>query len=103
MARVGDVRFHRDAIAEFEAAVDWYRENSEQAADDFVLEVDQAIARISENPLMWEEYLHGTRRYLLHRFPYLLVYLLYDNQVQVVAIAHRRRRPGYWKSRLKTR
>lgn len=103
MARIADVRFHPEAIAEFDAAVDWYRERSEQAAEAFVAEVEHAIVKIAEHPSIWTEYLHGTRKYLLRRFPYLLIYVFYETKVQVVAVAHGSRRPGYWKARLKAR
>jgi plasmid stabilization system protein ParE len=80
--------------------VDWYRENSEQAASDFLREVDGAIESIAAGPLVWTEYLYGTRRYVLRHFPYLVVYLLHDDQVKNVASAHGRRRPGYWSKRV---
>lgn len=103
MARVAEVWFHPEAAAEFEFAVDWYLEHSEQAAADLVREVDDAIAKISANPQMWTEYVHGTRRYVLPHFPFLVVYLLHETRVAIVAVAHGRRRPGYWAERIKTR
>jgi toxin ParE1/3/4 len=99
MTRVAEVYFHPEAAAEFDAALDWYRENSEQAAADFLREIDDAIASIAANPFMWTEYLNGTRRYVLRHFPYLVVYLLNEARVEIVAIAHGRRRPGYWSKR----
>ncbi len=103
MARVAEVEFHPEAIAEFDFAVDWYLERSEQSARDFMREVDDAIASIAANPQMWAEYVHGTRRYVLRHFPYLVVYLLQETRVEIVAIAHGRRRPGYWAKRVMTR
>jgi len=103
MARVADVHFHPQATAEFDAAIDWYFERSPQAAEDFVYEVDRAIARIAENPSRWTEYLYGARKYLLQHFPYVIVYLVQGDQLQIVAVAHGRRRPGYWRERVKGR
>jgi plasmid stabilization system protein ParE len=100
MSRAAKVDFHPDAAAEFDAATDWYRENSEQAAENFVSEVDRAIARIAQNPSIWADYLRGTRRCLLRRFPYAVVYILHEGRIKVIAVAHGRRRPGYWKKRL---
>jgi plasmid stabilization system protein ParE len=100
MPRAPEVEFHPEAAAEFDAAVDWYRENSEQAAEDFLREVDDAIGSVAANPLMWGDVLHGTRRYVLRHFPYLVVYLLDEARVIIVAIAHGRRRPGYWSKRV---
>jgi hypothetical protein len=40
------------------------------------------------------------RRFLLHRFPYLLIYReREDGVIQILAVAHTSRRPGYWKER----
>jgi hypothetical protein len=41
----------------------------------------------------------GTRRYLLKRYPYAVIYRELDDLIWVVAVAHGKRRPGYWKSR----
>jgi plasmid stabilization system protein ParE len=93
------VVFHPDAVEEAQAARQWYAERSQSAADSFLAELDQGIDAISEAPERWPLFKHGTRRYLFHRFPFQLVYRVMDNQIQVVAVAHGRRRPGYWQSR----
>src|SRR6185312_6418628 len=100
MSRAPKIQVHPAAAAEFDAAADWYRESSERAAEDFVAEVDQAIARITQNHSAWSTYLFGTRRCLLRHFPYAVVYFLHGGEIKIVAVAHGRRRPGYWKGRL---
>ncbi|MFN0151148.1 MAG: type II toxin-antitoxin system RelE/ParE family toxin [bacterium] len=91
---------HPEAIAEARAAQSWYAERSAAAADAFLAEIDLAVSRILEAPHRWVEHHAGTRRYLLHRFPFSIVYHLSDGVIHVVAVAHGRRRPGYWKSRV---
>ena len=59
-------------------------------------ELDVAIERIEEAPQRWASYLAGTRRYLLRRFPFFVVFRESEESVQIVAVAHARRRPGYW-------
>jgi plasmid stabilization system protein ParE len=93
------VFFHPEAVAEAQAAHRWYRECSGQAAAAFLGELDDAIAAVAESPERWPEYAGGTRRYLLKRFPFLLVYRVKNGDVQVLAVAHGRRRPGYWRNR----
>lgn len=44
-------------------------------------------------------YLADTRRYLLRRFPFFVVFREVADRVQIVAVAHARRRPGYWLGR----
>jgi toxin ParE1/3/4 len=91
--------FHPQAAEELEAAFDWYAERSRAAAVAFVDEVDDALQKIAAEPDRWPQHTHGTRRYLLRRFPFLVIYRVVDKRVQIIAIAHARRRPGYWRSR----
>jgi plasmid stabilization system protein ParE len=91
---------HPEAVDEAQAAAQWYRERSALTADAFLAELDLAVERIAENPEMYPHYIRGTRRYLLQRFPFYLVYREHPEKLELVAIAHGRRRPGYWKKRI---
>ena len=93
------VEFHPEAIAEARAAAEWYKARSRPVADAFVAEISHAVEQIEDEPDRWPEYILGTRRYLLHRFPFLIVYRQEGQAIQVLAVAHGRRAPGYWKSR----
>lgn len=97
--RVLKVRLSDDAIAEARAAFAWYRERNPQAADAFLRELDHATESIGHSPDAWPPYLGGTRRRLLRRFPFSLVYRMRGDQAEVIAVAHQRRRPGYWMGR----
>ena len=90
---------HPEAIAEAAAASLWYRERSATAADAFLQEIDLAIERILEAPERWSLHSRGTRRYVMRRFPFSVIYFLHEDTVEVIAFAHGRRRPGYWKAR----
>jgi len=91
---------HPDAVAEARAAAQWYRERSALAADAFLAEIDRAVERITDNPEMYPHYFRDTRRYLLQRFPFYLVYREVAGKLELVAVAHGRRKPGYWKKRI---
>jgi len=93
------VDFHPEAVLDGAAAHAWYAERSPAAAVAFVTELDSAVEAIAEQPTRWPRYLYGTRRYLLRRFPYAVVYREVPGSVLVVAFAHCSRRPGYWKER----
>lgn len=93
------VDFHPDAVAEARAAFLWYSERNPSAANAFIAAIDHAVSEIRDNPLRWPRHLHGIRKYLLRRFPYGVIYRITDTAIQVVAEAHGRRRPGYWKTR----
>ena len=94
-----EVELHPEAQHEAEAAYQWYAARSAQAAEGFALELEQAIFSISENPTAWPTHLRETRRYLLRRYPFAVIYRKKPTVLEVVAIAHARRRPGYWRSR----
>lgn len=68
-----ELEIHPQAILEAQDAYLWYSERSQSAGGDFMAELDHAIERITEHPGTWPPYLHGTRRYLLRRFPFLVV------------------------------
>lgn len=89
------LELHPEAVAEARAAREWYADLSQAAANRFIAELDHAIERILDSPSLWPAYVHGTRQYTLHRFPYLVVYRQTSTAVQVVAVAHVRRKPGY--------
>lgn len=84
---------HPEAIAEARAAREWYHARNPEAAEAFMAEPDVAIERIEEAPQRWASYLAGTRRYLLRRFPFFVVFRESEESVQIVAVA---RRAGYW-------
>ena len=65
----------------------------------FTLAVEHAVERIASSPARWRRHLHGTRRYRLPDFPYLVIYCAAEHVVWIVAVAHCARRPGYWKLR----
>ena len=94
------LEFLDEAIEEAEAAARWYAERSQTAAAAFADEIDSAIAEITRLPLAWPAYNHNTRRFLLRRFPYSVVYRVSESTTMIVAVAHGHRRPGYWRDRL---
>ena len=93
------VGFHPAAAEESAAAEGWYRERSEVAAAAFVAEIDRAVEQISNAPERWPRHTHGTRRFVLRRFPFTVIYRFGAADAEIIAVAHGRRRPDYWRSR----
>jgi len=93
------IELHPEAVAEASAARFWYAERSADVATAFADALDHAMAMIADLPKTWAPHTHGTRRYLIAKFPYAVVYRVRGKAVEVVAIAHQRRRPGYWSER----
>jgi toxin ParE2 len=91
------LRVEERAEAEARAAFLWYLARNAQAAERFQSAVEECIDAIAEAPERFPELEPGVRRRLVfHRFPYAVLYRVLDDEVQVVAVAHLRRRPGYW-------
>jgi plasmid stabilization system protein ParE len=93
------VELHPQAIEDIRFARDWYSARNTEAADAFFRELEAAVAAIAEGPERWPPYIHHTRRYLLRRFPFSVVYRETASSIQIVAIAHSKRRPGFWQAR----
>lgn len=58
------------------------------------------VTMIASTPETWPRYLYGTRRYVIDEFPFSLVYRLKQDQLQLIALAHAKREPGYWRGRV---
>jgi toxin ParE1/3/4 len=93
------VHLHPAAVDEAAAASQWYHGQSERAGAAFDIELERAIALIGEAPQRWPPYLHGTQRFVLRRFPFFVVYRRTAGGVEVIAVAHAKRQPGYWRGR----
>ena len=90
------IEFHPEAERELTEAQAWYRERSDVAAQAFALEIDPAVKTIAEAPERWPEMRRGERRFILSRLPYSILYRIRSADVFITAVAHQKRRPGYW-------
>jgi toxin ParE1/3/4 len=90
-----------EAEAELTASVTWYESKRPGMGADLVATVNEALDRISEAPFtmaIWREDLLW-RRCALRRFPYVIFFSVRQDEIEVAAFAHGRRRPGYWLAR----
>ena len=69
--------------------------------DEFTAEVLNTINRILNHPEAWTKLSKRTRRCLTNRFPYGVIYQIRGNRILIVAVAHLRKKPVYWRDRLK--
>lgn len=100
------VRFEDEADAEYREAGRWYDAKSAGLGVEFFSEIDAAVRRILEFPHAGAPVPRvprdlQIRRLAVKRFPYHVVYLEPTDVLWILAIAHDRRKPGYWKQRLK--
>jgi toxin ParE1/3/4 len=98
------LRFDSEAEAELRAAISWYERERPGLGDEFWAEVQETLALIDEHHEIGGRVarvrVRGiARRLLVRRFPYFVVYRNRGDFIEIVAIAHQSRRPGYWRSR----
>lgn len=91
--------FHPQAEAEFDAAVQYYEDRSAGLGLELAEEVFSAIGRVCTFPEAWTRVSANTRRCLVNRFPYGVVFPRKAESIRIIAVANLQRRPGYWKDR----
>lgn len=94
-----------EAEDELLAAAEWYDAREAGLGVTFVRTVDQALTGILTAPLASPLWQHGQlyRRHVLRRFPYSILFIAEHPIVEVTAIAHAKRKPGYWLNRIMPR
>lgn len=94
-----------EAETEIQEAMRWYEHRRPGLGEEFFGTVERAMQRAAEAPLRWRTWPDETRfrRVVAGRFPYLLFYGVRGDTIEVVAIAHAKREPGYWRERVRGR
>ena len=98
-----NVDVHPDVYAELEYSRVWYEKRAENLGAKFLVEVDRAIETLRESPAIWpgRDEDRSIRRYLVHRFPYGVIYRIRDHIIQIIAVMHLCRQPDYWRGRVR--
>lgn len=79
-----------EAEVELWAAVEYYEARSPGLGFDFQVEIEASVRVISQSPDRWPVRDDGTRRFLTHRFPYVVVYVLLPHHIWFIAFAQNR-------------
>jgi len=90
-----------EAEEELRQAMRWYDERRAGLGTEFLGVVEAALNDITSAPQRWPAWEHDARyrRFVLRRFPYVVFYQVRGKTMEIVAVAHARREPGYWRSR----
>ena len=101
------VRLSSEAVDELAEAAAWYGECQPGLELEFLAEIEQVLPLIGTSPESFPRLLDlptdlVIRRALLPRFPYAVVFIDLATEIRVLAVAHAKRRPGYWLNRVET-
>ena len=95
-----NVTFHPDALADAREAAAYDSERVQQLGDECISELRRIVTLAAERPELGAPMRAGRRRWLFRRFKFAVVYRIApDGSVRVLAVAHHKRRPGYWRAR----
>jgi len=97
---VKPLRLSAEADVELAETVGFYDERQSGLGAAFVSEFVKSTQLIQQFPSLGRPIGNRMRRVLTNRFPYAIIYLEYQDEFLVVAIAHTSRRPGYWTKRM---
>jgi toxin ParE1/3/4 len=88
------------ARRDYDESFDWYAERTESAAIGFQIAVEEALDIIIRNPERCSLARRGCRYYPLKHYPFRIIFHHDNTRVVIVAIAHAKRRPNYWRNRV---
>jgi plasmid stabilization system protein ParE len=97
--RLKPIRLRSEAELEIEQAFEFYLRESSRIADRFLKQIS-ASQENSEEPTTLSPYTKNTRRRILGSFPFSVIHQEKEEVILIVAIAHAKRREGYWTKRL---
>lgn len=91
---------HTEARKELDAAIGYYEEQKIGLGLELLSDVEEVLGNIQQNPKLGTLYkIEGIRRYGVKRFPYLIFYTELEEIIWIIAIAHGKRKPNYWRER----
>jgi len=89
-----------EAEEDLKGAFSWYEDNRTGLGYDFLLHVDAGLNFIMRNPEIHPIEYKGTRKHLINRFPYKIIYLIEGEKLIVLAVLHGKRSPDLIKKRI---
>jgi len=94
------VRFHPQARTELREAARYYSSQQPGLGRRFLSAVREAVDRVQGFPLLYRVIEDDLRQCRVARFPYGLIYRMTTDHIEIIAVMHLHREPGYWRSRL---
>ncbi len=94
------VEFLEHASIELDDAIEYYNFQSTGLGEIFLDEVLETIELILYFPQLWTRNSENTRKAVLRKFPFNLIYSMYQDKIYIIAVAHQNREPEYWIDRV---
>jgi len=93
--------FHPSAEAEYLKAIAYYESKSPGLGASYLLEFERSIGLVCSSPQQYSTVLQpNIKKKLLERFPFTIFYREVNKVVQILAVAHQKKRPDYWFGRV---
>jgi toxin ParE1/3/4 len=93
--------FHPEASEEYTRAIQFYAAIRPELGVRLYDEIERVIQEVRRQPDRFSRFNPPARRARARKFPYSVIYLDEPDRVWILAIMHAKRRPGYWRERLK--
>ena len=91
---------HPDAAQDLDNAAAYYQKQAgNPLSQALFVEFERAVVQLLRYPLLGAKWQYGTRRSIMARFPFSIVYLIANDELHIIAVAHQSRSPAYWYTR----
>jgi len=96
------ITFLLEAEEEMNSSALYYNQQSSGLGLDFLEEIEKSLQLIKKSPERWPYYEENIQKYNTRRFPFSLYYVFEKDldKIIIIAVAHQKRKPGYWKQRI---
>lgn len=95
-------RFLSAAELEVDEAVAYFDTQRDGLGDRFERDLQHTVAFMTAHPQSGQTITGRVRKVRLRNFRYNVIYVIDGDEIVIVAVAHHRRRPGYWQGRMAT-
>jgi plasmid stabilization system protein ParE len=91
--------FHPEAENELIESAVWYEARQPGLGKRFLAAVESSLIKIQNNPGIFQQLESENRRCMVQHFPYGVIFRERNMKIEIIAIMHLHRKPGYWVER----
>lgn len=97
-----EITFLLEAEEEINISAQYYNKKAFGLGIHFLKEIEKSLQNILKYPERWPISFKNIQKYNMSRFPFSLYYVFEKelDKIIILAVAHQRRKPGYWKKRI---